>query len=185
MLALYVSMLDSEAEKRSFTEIYEKYKRLCFHVAFKITQNEVIAEDAVHNAFLAIIKHKDEIFTLPGAKRKTKIVIIVKNKAIDLIRMERRRAHLSFDEIEEEGADDVFDASTLMENNESYTRLINHIQTLPALYKTALYLRYVYGMSNQDMADYLDVKPKTVSMRISRAKIMLQEMLNKGDDKNG
>lgn len=31
----------------------------CLHVALIITQNQAMAEDAAHNAFLSIIKHKE------------------------------------------------------------------------------------------------------------------------------
>ena len=57
MLIYYLQMLDTPEEKMRFEQIYLKYRGLMYRVADSILHNRQDAEDAVHNAFLRIIKH--------------------------------------------------------------------------------------------------------------------------------
>ncbi len=66
-----------------------------------------------------------------------------------------------------------------MLNDEAYYRLIDTIELLPEKYKIVLNLKFICGLSNNEIAEQLEIKPKTVSMQISRAKIKLQEMIKK------
>ena len=56
MLVYYLQMLDTPEEKVQFEQIYMKYRGLMYHVAENILHDSQEAEDAVHNAFLRIIK---------------------------------------------------------------------------------------------------------------------------------
>jgi len=79
-------MLETEEEQAKMSEIYEIYKPLMLRYALKITQNEALAEDAVHDAFIALIKHKEKYFSNSCTDLRVSIVIITKNKSIDLLR---------------------------------------------------------------------------------------------------
>ena len=57
MLTLYLQMLDTPEEKVRFEEVYLTYRGLMYHTANRILHNRQDAEDAVHNAFLQVIKH--------------------------------------------------------------------------------------------------------------------------------
>lgn len=60
-----------------------------------------MAEDAVHNAILAIINHKEKYFSLSGRDLRISIVIITKNKCIDLLRQRKVFADDQIDEMED------------------------------------------------------------------------------------
>jgi hypothetical protein len=54
MLPIYLSMLDGDDEKSKFESLYLTYRKLMFHVANGILNDEGLAEDAVsllHNGF--------------------------------------------------------------------------------------------------------------------------------------
>jgi RNA polymerase sigma-70 factor (ECF subfamily) len=182
MIAIYLSMLDTEEDKQTFTEIYEQLKLPCYHVALKITNNTAMAEDAVHNAFLAVIRHKEKIFQMTCGKRKSQIVIITKNKAIDILRNEKLHNHSLIDEADEAELAFDFDISRILETQELYEHLKNCIASLSERYKSVIELKYIHDMGNQEIAELLGITPKTVSMRISRAKAMLLEIMKKDDD---
>ena len=164
------------SDRLTITQIYEELRLISYHVALAVTKSHAMAEDAVHNAFLAVIKHREEIFALPYPKRKSRIIIIAKNKAIDLLRMQSKIDPIT-DEAEE--IPDNLNLCDIIEGQETYEHLINCISRLPEIYKCAFELRYVHDMSNQEIAEILGITSKTVSMRIARAKAMLQEMLKK------
>ena len=159
-------------DKDKIADIYEELRLICYHVALAVTKDHAMADDAVHNAFLAVIKHRNEIFTLTQKKRRSKILIITKNKAIDLLRQVKPD---SLDEAEEIA--DTLNLCDIIEEQESYEHLINCINNLPCLYKCAFELRYVHDLSNQEIAEILGITNKAVSTRIARAKLMLQKQL--------
>ena len=179
-------MLDTDEDRLTFTQIYEDLRLFCYHAALAITKNPAMSEDAVHNAFLSVIKHKDKIFALSREKRKSQIVIIAKNKAIDLMRAQNKYAPPILDEhLGEVDAINEFDLSHILESREAFEHLIDCINSLPEIYKTAFELMYLHEMSNKEIAELLDISASGVSMRLARAKTMLREKLAEGGGFNG
>ena len=62
MLIYYLQMLDTPKEKIRFDQIYLKYRSLMYHVADSVLHNR---QDAVHNAFLRIIKQFSRFQNIP------------------------------------------------------------------------------------------------------------------------
>lgn len=50
-MLIYLQMIESEADKSKFEQLYLKYRSLMLRVAMRILHNEQDAEDAVHQAF--------------------------------------------------------------------------------------------------------------------------------------
>ncbi|HFL3113362.1 TPA: RNA polymerase sigma factor, partial [Clostridioides difficile] len=98
-MLIYLAMLELEEDKVKFEKIYEKYRQIMFYVANKILKDDHLAEDAVHNAFIRIIKNIDKIDEVDSPRTKAFIVIIVERIAIDFYR-KRKREKVS--DIEEE-----------------------------------------------------------------------------------
>lgn len=61
MLALYISLLDTEEQISKFEHIYKKYRGIMFYTAKGVLQDSYLAEDAVHETFLDIIRIIDSI----------------------------------------------------------------------------------------------------------------------------
>ena len=75
MLMIYLQMLDTPEEKIRFEQIYLKYRDTMFHVADSILHNEQDAEDAVHNAFLRIIKKFSRFQNTPAKDLAPQVVV--------------------------------------------------------------------------------------------------------------
>ena len=56
MLALYLSVLDDRNFEEDFTEVYNTYKRLVYHTAYKIMDDSYLAEDVLQEVFLYVAK---------------------------------------------------------------------------------------------------------------------------------
>ena len=56
MLALYLSVLDDRSFEEEFTEVYNTYKRLVYHTAYKIMDDSYLAEDVLQEVFLYVAK---------------------------------------------------------------------------------------------------------------------------------
>lgn len=97
-MLIYLQMLECEEDKDKFEQIYLRYRGLMFHVAMQILQQEQDAEDVVHQAFLAVLKHLKKISRVECPKTRAFVVIIVERKAIDRLRERNRAAGLPFEE---------------------------------------------------------------------------------------
>jgi len=173
----FLTLIEDEQERQKIADIYEEYQYICYRVAFKITNNKSMAEDAVQNAFLSIIKKKDEILKLNGRDLRAKIVIIVKNKAIDLMRS-KHNSDISYDEADKWVKSDNFVEEQVIKNIE-YERLKNHISELDEISRQVLQMKYVLGMSYKEIGEELGMTPKHVDTRIMRAKEKVRKLMEK------
>ena len=57
MLAIYLAALDSADNAEAFEAVYERYKRLVYHVACQIVHDPHLAEDVAQEVFLYIAKN--------------------------------------------------------------------------------------------------------------------------------
>jgi len=179
MLSLYLSMLETEREKQAFSEIYERYKYDCLHVAMMISGDKALSEDAVHNAFMEIIDRKEEYLEFSCSKMKSRIVIITKNKMIDLLRKNKRLDFNPFDDDTDSfGAGDD-DIALRYEEKETLEHIMDCVAKLPEIYKAVLELFYFHEMSYKEIAKELGISDKAVSVRIVRAKEKLRDIIEK------
>ena len=64
MLFFHLALLDNDNDKNIFEERYEQFKFDCLHIANVILHDISLAEDAVHEAFLSIIKNREKYLPL-------------------------------------------------------------------------------------------------------------------------
>jgi RNA polymerase sigma-70 factor (ECF subfamily) len=178
ILTLYVGMLETPEEKAAFTEVYREFYLACFHTALSITNNQQMAEDAVHNAFVSIIKNKEK-YLRPSCKiSRSQIVIITKNKVIDLLRGRNECDKSETDNMEQIPED--FDLAETAASEEGYRHLLDCVARLPEKYKAVFELKYVHEKSSKEIAALLGMKVSTVDVQMLRAKRMLQAMIKEG-----
>ena len=165
-MLIYLQMIESPQQQSAFEEIYLAYRRLMFHIANNILNNAVDAEDAVHNAFLAIAEHMKKIDVPVCPKTKGYVVTIVESKAIDIYRKKNRHPHLS---LCEDVIGFVVDPAECQGVAQCFARL-------PAQYRHILLLKYRYGYGNRELAQLLQLSEANVIKRIQRAKEKLAQL---------
>ena len=47
MLAMYLAVLDDQSSEEQFKDVYNTYKRLVYHTAYKIMGDSYLAEDVL------------------------------------------------------------------------------------------------------------------------------------------
>ena len=60
-MLFYLLLLDSDEEKSRFEQLYIAYRDLMYYVAYKILRDVQQSEDAVHMAFLKIVKRLSDL----------------------------------------------------------------------------------------------------------------------------
>ena len=169
MLVYYLQMLDTPEEKIRFEQIYLKYRGLMYHVADGILHNRQDAEDAVHNAFLKIIKKFSKFQDAPAKDLARQIVAIARNEALSLLRKQKDTAPLEDWEGFAETAEKVSD----------YHALVDSFACLPQTYRAVMEMKLLLGYSDGEIAATLDLSKKAVSVRISRGRQLLREIVER------
>ena len=52
MLAMYLAVLDDRSSEEQFIDVYNTYKRLVYHTAYKIMGDSYLAEDVLQEFFV-------------------------------------------------------------------------------------------------------------------------------------
>lgn len=169
MLLLYLQMLDTPEEKVRFEQIYVEYRGLMYRVAEKILHNRQDAEDAVHNAFLRIIKKFSKFQKAPAEELAPQIVVITKNEAISILRKRKDTAPLEDWEGFAEKAESVTD----------YHALVDTFANLPQTYRATMEMKILLGYSDGEIASKLGLSKKAVSVRISRGRQLLRNIVER------
>ena len=98
-MIIYLQMLEDLSDRDKFTLLYNKYRRLMLYVANQILNNQDDSEDAVHEAFLSIIRNIKKIQDTDRPETRSYIVIITERKAINIL--QKRSSAIPYDESNE------------------------------------------------------------------------------------
>lgn len=168
-MLLYMTMAEAPDDKVLFERIYRKYRYLMLHVAGRILQNHQDAEDAVHEAFVAVIRSMHHFSDAESPKTRSLVVLIVERKAIDILRKKQRENLLEINE-------DILGLTVPMPGDHG---LADAMARLPAHYREVLLMRYDNGLTSRDIAKLLGITESGVRKMLGRAKRELQKELEK------
>lgn len=136
-------MLESDEERRLFTDLYNQYGNMMLHVAKRYFPKDMYAaEDVVQNAWIRVVDHFQKIQAVPSKKRGAYLVVIVRNEAITALR--KQKPELQFDENFVEGYIDL--------ENDNTRSIIDTIRAMPDIYRTVLEMRFVEERSTKEIA---------------------------------
>lgn len=166
MLVYYLQMLDTPEEKIRFDQIYTKYRSQMFRTADRILHNTQDAEDAVHNAFLQILKHFKTLQNAPAGDLAPQIAVITKNEAISLLR--KRRGSVPLEDWD--GFSEALEAVT------GYQALVDSFTRLPQTYRAVMEMKLLLGYSDGEIAAKLGLTKTAVNTRISRGRRLLRDI---------
>lgn len=153
-----------------FLCIYERYEnRLLRYIQHITTVSREQAEDILQDAFIKIWQNLRGFD--PQLKLQSWIYRIVHNETISYWRKSKsfnKNIKVKLDEriLQESPIIDSF----FEDLEEKKKQLHDILELLPISYKTVLLLKYIEGMSYQEISDVLKIPEGTVATRINRAK---------------
>ena len=175
MLALYLSVLETQEDKDLFEEIYNLYKGSMGKLAFSILHNKFDTEDAVNDAFLCIANNFAKIKSLSCQDLKSYLIIIIRNASFKIYNSNKKRSEYN-ESIEDKEIPVNVDFYDKME----YDSLIGIMNELPVIYRDILFLYYRDELSTKEIAKLLGISENAVYKRIERSKKILADTLEKG-----
>lgn len=177
-MLIFLEMLNSEEERLSFQEVYEKNYMKMFYAALNMVKNVHMAEDAVHEAFLKLAEKYPEYKTYSDDKMTSLCIVITKQRAVDMIRKDKKIDLKDINEYEDEfvSEEKVIDSIVLKENKETLRR---GIEKLTETSRNILKLKYYHELNNTEIADMLGISKKHVEVRLNRAREALKKVIEK------
>ncbi len=176
-------MFDSKSSNCKKVELlYNKYKFFMYNQAYSILNDNYLAEDAVHQSFIKIIRNISKIEEIDSVKTKNFLAVICRNVAIDLYN-EKKKKFVSIENIEILEDRRLEFPNEIIISNENVRRIKKAINSLPIIYKDVLILERLYGYTEKEVAKLLDISVEAAYKRSIRARKILLKILER--DENG
>jgi len=152
-----------------FAGLYERHYEAVFRTALRITGRPADAEDVLQTVFVRLLSgtEHDEAARKPAAYFRRAAV----NAAVDLLRRRAVRGESAYDDAAPHAA--VEPALLLKE------QLRRAIATLDSEDAALFVLRFVEGLSNQELADQFQLEKNNVAVRLHRIRLRLQDELTR------
>jgi RNA polymerase sigma-70 factor (ECF subfamily) len=167
----------------AFNLLIPAYQDLLFGIALRLLNDEDAAADAVQEALISAFR---KLNTFRGASLRGWLARIVVNACYDEIRKKRRTNSIPLGRLDAEDneietsywfADPQASPEKQYESRELEAVIQQRLNTLPHIYRVALVLVDVEGLSYEEAATALNVPIGTIKSRLARARVRMQRLL--------
>ena len=154
----------------TFNLIFDMYSGTMLKVAYGITRDKHLAEDAVQESFLRITKNLERLEDIYSPETRGYILTITRNASLSVLKVRNgiTNRECPLDDIEQEVISKV-----------GFEELVSTIRELPKIYADVLYMDWVMDLSIHEISVQLGLQEDTVKKRINRGKKTLQKQLIK------
>jgi RNA polymerase sigma-70 factor, ECF subfamily len=154
----------------AFAEFMRRFERRVRAVLYRLLDDARDIDEAVQDTFVQAWRNLDRF--RGDAAPYTWLYRIAVNEAL----MRRRRKSLPTSELQEatiSGGEDAYAAA------DARTFLIERLRALPIEYRTAVVLRDIEGLSNEEVARVLEISLAAAKSRIHRGRMQLRAQLER------
>ena len=142
-------------------ELYDQYSNMVYRIAFSYLRRSHDADDAVQSVFMKLIEGKAQ----PSAgKERAFLARIAVNYCKDILRSGWKQRTVTLDD-------------TIKFEQEEDSELFHAVMALPEKLRIVVHLHYYEGYNYSEVASFLKIGASAVSMRLYRAKKMLNDKL--------
>jgi len=165
----------------AYCELVNRYNQKVHNLAFRISRNEEDTEEIVQDVFITVFKKIDKFEG--KAAFSSWLYRITANTAFMKLRKRKQSQSVSFEDALEGGPENFLvapdDSAILGSRQEIRDTLEKALEQLPPEYRAIFVLRDVDGLSNQEVADILNITVPAVKSRLHRSRLMLRKRLQK------
>ena len=160
--------------EQDFEAIVEKYSDFVYNLTYRILGNHADAEDAAQDAFLAAYRNFHRF--RGDSSVSTWLYRIATNAALMKLRKDRQRRmipHVDYEDVQLVSPSEGPEKLAL--NAELRECLEQGLDSLQANLKTAVVLRDVQDLSNEEAAEILGVSVSSLKARLHRGRVLLRK----------
>jgi len=166
----------ARADEDALGELYDRFGRVAYGLAFRILRDPALAQDAVQDAMLSAWRTAASFDPLRG-KASTWLLTLVHRRAVDVVRREDRRRAQPLDDAPIASGDATDETAEVRMQRRAVQAAL--AQLAPEQ-REALELAYYGGLSQSELAERLGVPLGTVKSRMFAALAKLRDLL--GDE---
>jgi RNA polymerase sigma-70 factor (ECF subfamily) len=155
----------AEGDATALQELYERYGRIVYSFAHRLTRDDTLSEECVQDVFVALWRRAAD-FDPSRAKLTTWLFVVARNRAIELGRQKSRRPELR-DDLEPVGS--APDPAALVGVADEAQRLAEAVAELPEDQLEVVRLAYFDGLSHAEIAAVIGIPLGTVKGRMRLA----------------
>lgn len=166
------------ANEEALAALVEQYATTLYRVAYSVLRNAADAEDAVQEAFLRVLRHRDSLNEIRD--HRVWLVRIVWNIVLD--RKRRAKTRPETDDVSELAR--VLPATGLSAEEiaaaaQHHARVLSLLERLPVKEREVLVLSAFEELSSVEIAAVLGVTESSVRSRLFRARNLMAELLER------
>jgi RNA polymerase sigma factor (sigma-70 family) len=165
-------------DRGAFEELYARYGPAAFGLALRVTGQEQLAQDVVHDSFLALWRAPEAYDPARGTFRSF-FLSLAHHRAVDTVRREERLRRRSLKvnpgpAVGEDVAEGVVQEAWLESRR---AQVLTALEQLPAEQRTVLEMAYFGGFTQARIAEELGIPLGTVKTRTLAAMRKLNRLL--------
>jgi RNA polymerase sigma factor (sigma-70 family) len=168
-----VLALIARSDEQALAELYRRFDRIAYGLAFRILRDDALAQDAVQEAFLGVWRAAGR-FSAERAKPSTWVLTLVHRRAVDLVRREERRRTEPLQPDTEPPGPQAPDEAELLTQRQAVRSALGD---LPPEQREAIELAYYGGYTQSEVAERLGQPLGTIKSRMFTGLARLRETL--------
>jgi len=166
------------AEEETLAALVTEYAGTLYRVSFSVLRNAADAEDAVQEAFLRVLRHRDTLDEVRD--RRGWLIRIVWNIVLD--RKRRAKTRPETDDVAELAR--VLPAAGLSADDRAaaaqhHAQVLACVETLPAKEREVLMLSAFEELSSVEIAQVLGITESSVRSRLFRARNLMAGLMGR------
>ncbi len=173
--------MHSDYDREKLRQLYDRYKNRMYITACRILRDPQRAEDAVHDAFIAVSNHLDKIKDVDSVSAAAYMIKAARSRALNIMRMGLPEKETPLDEAIAERDESLLDEIC---RRESYKEILSAIMKLESRYRDVLTFYYLNDLSVSEIAALTGTKENTVKQQLFRGRQKLIAILEKEDTKD-
>lgn len=163
----------ARGDEDALAELYDRYGRAAYALAYRILRDATLAQDAVQDAFLAAWRTAASFDPRRG-KASTWLITLVHRRSVDVVRREDRRRALPLEDAPIPAGDATDETAEVREQRRAVQSALTKLA--PAE-RECLELAYYGGLSQSEVAERLGVPLGTVKSRMFAGLAKLRDAL--------
>lgn len=171
-------LLIKKRDKDAFTSVYRKYHAYLYALAFKYLKSAQMAEDAVQQVFVKLWETSPKIEI--EVNLKNYLYTMIKNHILNQFRNNRESVSLNYINAQSEAIKED-DFVEKLEEREMRDLLYKGIDDLPAQKREVCRLKLEEKLTNQEIADKMEISIHTVKSHYQESVKILREYFQKID----
>ena len=159
----------------AFAELYDLYVQILFNYGMKLTQDEELLKDCIHDVFIKVYNKRNENYTINNLS--SYLIISLKNRLLDEFRRQTFMAENQVEEFEYRRATEDVEYDYLhAEKQQMHSALVSHLmKNLTRRQRQAITLYYLEERKYEEICGIMQMNYHSVRNLMHRGMLKLRE----------